>query len=74
MDLVEYETFYIALFCEKTDVRFQSGLLLARPNLLTTLLPDAAKYENTVHVCELTERKLLLAADIVAQRAVCYFV
>lgn len=74
MDLVEYETFYVALFCEKSDVRFQSGLLLAKPNLLTKLVPEAAKYENTIFVFELTDRKLLLAADIVAQKAVCYFV
>lgn len=73
MDLVEYEIFYVALFCEKADVRFQSGLLLARPNLLTNLQPEAAKYENIVFVYEMKDRKLVLAADVMEQKAVCYF-
>jgi hypothetical protein len=73
MDLVEYETFYIALFCEKSDVHFRSDLLTSRANLLTQRVPEAGKYAQTVFVYEFTDRKLWLAADIISQKAVCYF-
>jgi hypothetical protein len=73
MDLVEYEIFYIALFCEKPDVRCQFDLLLSRPNKLTQLVPEAEKYKQTIFVFDVADRKLHLAADVVAQRAVCWF-
>lgn len=73
MDLVEHEIFYIALFCEKPDVCCQPDLLLGRPNCLMQLVPEAEKYKNTIFAFDVTDRKLHLAADVVAQRAVCWF-
>jgi len=73
MDLVEERIFYIALFCEKSDVLFQPGLLLKRPNLLTRLVPEAEKFSQTVFVYEITDKSLRLEADVFSQKLVCYF-
>jgi hypothetical protein len=72
MDLVEGQTYYIALFCEKSDVVFQSSLLQRRPNMLTQILPEAEKYNRTVFVYEI-EEALMLEADVFSQKLVCYF-
>jgi hypothetical protein len=73
MDLVESEIFYIALFCEKTDVTFQPELLERRSSVLTQILPDAQKYSETVFVYEFRETTLSLVADVFNQKLVCYF-
>ena len=73
MDLVEGQTYYIAVFCEKSDVVFQSGLLQRRPSMLTQILPEAGKYHNTVFVYEMKDDTLMLEADVFSQKLVCYF-
>jgi hypothetical protein len=73
MDLVEGQTFYIALFCEKSDVVFQAGLLLKRPNLLTDILPEAKHFSDTIFVYEMKDDALMLVADAFEQKLVCYF-
>jgi len=73
MDLIEGQTYYIALFCEKSDVVFQAGLLQRRPNRLTQILPEAGKYSNAVFVYEIKDDALMLEADVFSQKLVCYF-
>ncbi len=73
MDLIEGQTYYIALFCEKQDVVFQAGLLQRRPSMLTQILPEAEKYSDTVFVYEIKDDKLMLEADVFSQKLVCYF-
>jgi hypothetical protein len=73
MDLVEERIFYIALFCEKSDVVFQNSLLLRRPNMLLQILPEAEKFSQTVFVYEITDQSLWLQADVFSQKLVCYF-
>ena len=73
MDLIEGQTYYIALFCEKSDVVFQAGLLQRRNNSLTQILPEAEKYKDTVFVYEIKDDTLMLEADVFSQKLVCYF-
>lgn len=73
MDLVEEQIFYIALFCEKSEVTFQESLLHRRKNLLLQILPEAAKYSQTIFVYEIQDQNLQLVADIFSQKLVCYF-
>ena len=73
MDLVEGQTYYIALFCEKSDIVFQTGLLLRRANMLTQILPEAEKYSDAVFVYEIKDDILMLEADVFSQKLVCYF-
>ena len=73
MDLVEGQTYYIALFCEKSDVVFQAGLLQRHFNMLTQIFPEADKYSKTVFVYEIKDDTLMLEADVFSQKLVCYF-
>ncbi|MBL7214447.1 MAG: phosphoenolpyruvate synthase [Phycisphaerae bacterium] len=73
MDLIEGQTYYIALFCEKSGVVFQVGLLQRRPNILTQIFPEAEKYSDTVFVYEIKDDTLMLEADVFSQKLVCYF-
>ena len=73
MDLIEGQTYYIALFCEKSDVVFQAGLLQRRPTLLTQILPEAEKFSDAVFVYEINDDTLMLEADVFSQKLVCYF-
>ncbi len=73
MDLIEGQTYYIALFCKKQNVVFQVSLLQRRSNLLTQILPEAEKYSNTVFVYEIKDDTLMLEADVFSQKLVCYF-
>lgn len=72
-DLVEEEIFYAALFCEKTDVLFNDKLLKKQKNQLLKLMPDAQKYSQTVFVYDTHKSNLMLLADVLTQKLVCYF-
>jgi hypothetical protein len=71
-DLVESGIFYVALFCEKSDVVFNKTLLQMCPNALTTLLPEAQQYAGVVKVCDTADIGMHLMADILTQTVVCY--
>ncbi len=72
-DLVEEEIFYVALFCEKPDVVLHKHLLESRESLLRELLPDAQKYQNVVYVYDTRNQNLMLMADVLSQKLVCFF-
>lgn len=69
-DLVESGIFYSAVFEDRPGVVFHPGLVFERPNLVTTLDPDAdASVVDVVHVAAFDD--LELYSDIVTQRVVC---
>ncbi|MFP5415703.1 MAG: PEP/pyruvate-binding domain-containing protein [Actinomycetes bacterium] len=69
-DLVETGIFYAAIFDARPGVVFRPELAVARPNLLTELVPDAEPgLVDVVHVARFHD--LELASDIVSQRVVC---
>ncbi len=70
-DLVETDIFYVALFPEKEGVFINNNHLMSRENILSALLPDDARYADTVRVYD-TEGRLTIAADIVSQRVLCF--
>ena len=71
LDLVEAQIFYVAIFPEKEDVRFDDKWLDSLPNILGELLPDAAKYSEIIRVCDFKGKELKLLSDIASQRVVC---
>lgn len=71
-DLVETGIFYIALFPDKDSVLFNETLLNEMPNQLEELQPDMAHYANVVKVVDLNDRNLLLLADLISQKVLCY--
>ena len=71
-DLVETDIFYIALFTEREGVFLNEELLCSMKNNLSGLLPEYAKYEDVVKVCNFPAGDLFLMADILTQRVVCF--
>jgi hypothetical protein len=71
-DLVEGDIFYIALFCEKDDVVFNGGRFDHHPDILEAVLPEAAKYQNVIRVCDMKDVGLRILADVVSQTVVCF--
>lgn len=72
-DLVEGDIFYVAVFPWQEGFSFAHTLLEAMPNQLETLLPEKAKYKDVVQVCDITEGRLRMMADVVSQQALCFF-
>jgi len=71
-DLVETEIFYVALFCEKSDVTLNSNKIIRNENILTSLVPDSEKYQHVLRVYDLTRRSVSLMSDVISQQVVCF--
>ncbi len=77
-DLVEMDMLYLALLPGQGESYLDTRFLESRANSLLALVPDAAKWTGTVRVIERADaapgaRRILLTADAVDQRALCYF-
>ena len=69
-DLVETGIFYAAVFDDRPGVRFNPGLVAARPNELLDLLPDADRgLAEVVQVARFDD--LRLWSDVTSQRVLC---
>jgi len=75
-DLVEMQMLYLAVFPGHAGHVVNTALLEAAPNRLVDLLPEEARWVEAVRVIDAADlprgRSLLLAADVLRQRAVCY--
>ena len=75
-DLVEMDMIYMAVFPEREGNLFAERRLLAVPNRLASLLPDAAGDAGIVHVIDSRDlapgQGIYLRADPMNQSAVCY--
>jgi hypothetical protein len=75
-DLVEMQILYLAVFPGHAGHVINRSLLEGSPNRLADLLPDEARWVEVVRVIDAADlpegRSLLLEADVLRQRAVCY--
>ena len=72
-DLVESDIFYVAIFPSHANFIFNDERLNRMPNLLQEIFPEKAKYQDIVKVCDISDNTLRLMADIISQKAVCFF-
>jgi hypothetical protein len=76
-DLVETNMLYLAVFPKAKGSCLNEGFFLRSKNRLAELLPDEAGLAGVVRVIDVPAgtggRRLLLNADSLKQRAVCYF-
>ncbi|TFH39584.1 MAG: hypothetical protein E4G96_08935 [Chrysiogenales bacterium] len=70
-DLVENDTYYVAIQPEKERVVFNPALLSAYPDIAPALIPEESRFQEIVHVYE-TDFELRLIADIARQELLCY--
>jgi hypothetical protein len=75
-DLVEMQILYLAVFPGHEGHVINARLLEEAPNRLEALLPDEVRWADAVRVVDAADfpgnRKLLLEADVLKQRAVCH--
>ncbi len=71
-DLVEADIFYVALFPMREGAVLNTNLLNQRPNMLTTVAPEADKYREVVQVYDV-DGQLQIVGDVIARKSVCYF-
>jgi hypothetical protein len=76
-DLVEQDILYMALFPSRKDNRLNREVLeTAAPNLLGTLLPQAAAWSHAIRVMDFADRDgrggLWINANAIKQQVVCY--
>ncbi len=72
-DLVEQDIFYVAVIPWQEGFAFEKDLLESMPNRLEDLMPERARYADVVRVCDIAEGRLRMLADVVSQRALCFF-
>lgn len=75
-ELVEQDILYLALFPDRAGNLLNEEFLRAAPNKLARLIPDAGARSDVVRVIDVAEladgRMLILNANAVNQRVVCY--
>lgn len=69
-DLVESGIFYVALYPDRRECCLNEELLSQQPNRLAELLPDDARFADTIRVVDFADQYLLMS-DIVSQGVVC---
>jgi hypothetical protein len=72
-DLVESDIFYVAIFPRHSNFIFNDRRFEQMPNLLEEILPERARYKDVVKVCDIHDGRLQIMADIVSQKAICFF-
>jgi hypothetical protein len=71
-DLVESDIFYVALFPDSPECRLNLARLGRLPNRLAELLPEAARFNDVLHVYDIPSPHLILLSDIISQQVVCF--
>lgn len=71
-DLVETNIFYVALFPEKEDCKFDNEWFTQQKNLFIKLMPEVAKYEDVIGVYDVSEKTLRIMSDVVSQKVICF--
>ena len=71
-DLVETEIFYVALFPGQPEIIYQNQLIAQAPNSLDSLVAGDSQIHQAIKVWDI-EKQLLIASDIVSQKAIGYF-
>lgn len=71
-DLVEADIFYLSIDGTRPHVKMDVKEILARPNLLTSLVPDASRLAAIMHVSSFQGAGLILHSDIKSAKLLCY--
>jgi hypothetical protein len=72
-DLVEADIFYLALFPDTFPCSLNDGWVYQSSNALEELMPSSSHFKPVVKVIELQKQNLMLLADVVAQKLVCFW-
>jgi hypothetical protein len=71
-DLIETNIFYMAIYAEQPNVRFNLPWLLSLPNRLAAVSPADEYLASVVKVAEVPEARLMIHSDVESQQVLCY--
>lgn len=71
-DLVETDTFYVALFTNRKQVVMNNTIIGALNNELASVLPESKHYEEIVKIFNTEKQAFHLIADLVSQKVLCF--
>jgi len=71
-DLVEMNTFYIAVYPDREGVFFNESWFQGKRNLLRELTERDGDYDEVIQVYDVSVDQLRLMADVVTQRLICF--
>ena len=71
-DLVETGIYYSAVFPAIEGVIYNTEIFCGKQNMLTALLPESEKFAGVISVLDFASDELVLMADIISQRLVCF--
>jgi len=72
-DLVETDIYYAALFPDRKNTIYNKGRMSGLTNVFTGYFPEKKQYDKVIGIYDVRGKGLMLLADIVAQKIVCYF-
>ncbi len=72
-DLVETDIYYAALFPGTKNTIYNKDRMSGFANMFLEYFPEKAQYEKVIGIYDVKGKGLMLLADIVAQKIVCYF-
>ncbi len=70
---METDIFYAALFPDRKGTVYNKDRMSGFSNLFTEYFPEKQQYEKVMRIYDVRGKGLMLLADIVAQKIVCYF-
>ncbi|RJQ75542.1 MAG: phosphoenolpyruvate synthase [Desulfobacteraceae bacterium] len=73
-DLTETGIFYVAVYQDKADVAFNTGLLAQLSDMTLEVLPKDNRLSHVVKVYDLGYEKMMLRANVVSQEMICHLV
>jgi hypothetical protein len=72
-DLVEMNTFYMAIYPDQEKVIFNTSWMQTLPNVLEKIVPEDKQYADTVRVYDVKNNNLKFLSDVVSQTIICFF-
>lgn len=71
-DLIEARIFYLAIYPEKPQVFLNVPWIMQQENILQKVIATGAPFERAVRVLDVRKESLVLRADMVARKLVCF--
>jgi hypothetical protein len=72
-DLVEADIFYLSLFPDTFPCTLNDEWVYQQPNMLEGMMPGSSRFKKVVKIVDVQSKGMLMLADVVTQKLVCYW-
>ena len=71
-DLIETRIFYMAVYPEQADLRFNRKWFMDQPNQLQKLSPVDGHLTDVVKIADIRKAGMVIHSDVASQKVICY--